>query len=62
MQEMTAGHPDLLHWATRVGGRYMGAELAEAYGRRNAGALLARISPQKSVARKNMMLRAGDGL
>lgn len=27
---------ELLHWATRIGGRYMGAEQAEAYGRRNA--------------------------
>jgi hypothetical protein len=54
MQEMTAGHPGLLHWATRIGGRYMGAELAEAYGRRNAGELHVRISPQKSVARKNI--------
>ena len=27
---------ELLRWATRIGGRYMGAEHAEAYGRRNA--------------------------
>ncbi|MFM2077688.1 MAG: hypothetical protein RJA49_1578 [Actinomycetota bacterium] len=27
---------ELLRWATRIGGRYMGAEQAEAYGRRNA--------------------------
>jgi hypothetical protein len=33
----TSTDPDeLLHWATRIGGRYMGAERAEAYGRRNA--------------------------
>ena len=33
----TSTDPDeLLHWATRIGGRYMGAEQAEAYGRRNA--------------------------
>jgi PPOX class probable F420-dependent enzyme len=27
---------DLLRWGTRIGGRYMGADQAEAYGRRNA--------------------------
>jgi PPOX class probable F420-dependent enzyme len=27
---------DLLEWATRIGGRYMGVERAEEYGRRNA--------------------------
>jgi hypothetical protein len=27
---------ELLYWATRIGGRYMGADQAEAYGRRNA--------------------------
>lgn len=27
---------ELLRWGTRIGGRYMGAEQAEAYGRRNA--------------------------
>lgn len=39
----------LLHWATRLGGRYMGEELAEAYGRRNGvpGELLVRITPTR---------------
>ncbi len=27
---------ELLHWGTRIGGRYMGADRAEEYGRRNA--------------------------
>lgn len=27
---------ELLHWATRIGGRYMGQDRAEEYGRRNA--------------------------
>jgi PPOX class probable F420-dependent enzyme len=27
---------ELLYWATRIGGRYMGSEVAEEYGRRNA--------------------------
>jgi PPOX class probable F420-dependent enzyme len=46
--------PDaVLEWATRIGGRYMGAELAEAYGKRNAvpGELLVRVTPNHVVAR-----------
>lgn len=42
--------PDaLLLWATRIGGRYMGEELADVYGRRNGvpGELLVRITPTK---------------
>ena len=37
----------LLHWATIIGGRYMGADQAEAFGRRNAvpGELLVRVAP-----------------
>ena len=45
--------PDLLRtWATRIGGRYMGAELAEQYGGRNAvpGELLVRVTPTRIVA------------
>ncbi len=40
----------------RVAGRYMGAELAEAYGRRIAipGELLVRVTPDRIVARKNI--------
>ena len=36
---------DLLEWCTRIGGRYMGADRAEAFGRRNAvpGELLVRV-------------------
>jgi PPOX class probable F420-dependent enzyme len=56
MATMTADDPDLLYWATRIGGRYMGAELAEAYGKRNAieGELLVRVMPTRIVARKNI--------
>jgi len=48
---MTADRDALLHWAARIGGRYMGAELAEAYGKRNAveGELLVRITPARVV-------------
>ena len=43
----------MLEWATRIGGRYMGADLAEAYGRRNAveGELLVQVTPARVVAR-----------
>ena len=54
--KLTAEDPDLLHWTTRIGGRYMGAERAEEYGQRNAvrGELLIRITPQKILAFKNI--------
>ena len=54
--ELTAEDPDLLHWATRIGGRYMGAERAAEYGRRNAvaGELLVRVTPRKILAYKNI--------
>ncbi len=44
---------ELLIWATRIGGRYMGAENAEPYGQRNAvpGELLVRLRPMHVVAR-----------
>ena len=47
---------DLLKWATRLGGRYMGAARAEEFGRRNAvpGELLVRVRPTKVVGRKNI--------
>lgn len=49
---------EVLHWATRIGGRYMGADRAEAYGRRNAveGELLVRVKPMAVVAKKDVAL------
>jgi PPOX class probable F420-dependent enzyme len=46
----------LLHWATRIGGRYMGADQAEAFGRRNAvpGELLVRLTPTHVIALSHM--------
>ncbi len=43
---------ELLYWATRLGGRYMGADRAEEYGRRNGipGELLVRVTPTRVVA------------
>ncbi len=33
---LTHDYDEMLEWATKLGGRYMGAEQAEAYGKRNA--------------------------
>ncbi len=47
---------ELLAWATRVGGRYMGADQADRYGARNAvpGELLVRVRPTKVVAEADL--------
>lgn len=53
----TSADPDeLLQWATRIGGRYMGQEQAEAFGRRNGvpGELLVRLTPSKIIAQKDV--------
>jgi hypothetical protein len=44
----------LRYWATRIGGRYMGADRAEEYGARNAvpGELLVRVSLTRVIARR----------
>jgi PPOX class probable F420-dependent enzyme len=46
---ISTDHDELLHWATVLGGRYMGAEVAEEFGRRNAveGELLVRVTPTR---------------
>jgi PPOX class probable F420-dependent enzyme len=46
----------LKQWATRIGGRYMGADRAEEYGARNgvAGELLVRVRPDRVVAQRNI--------
>lgn len=43
---------ELLRWATIIAGRYMGADQAEAFGRRNGvpGELLVRVTPTKITA------------
>lgn len=50
--EISADLADMLVSATRIAARYMGADRAEAYGRRNAveGELLVRVTPTKVVA------------
>ena len=44
---------DLLAWSTRIGGRYMGAELADDYGRRNAvpPEMVVRVTPTRITAK-----------
>jgi PPOX class probable F420-dependent enzyme len=53
---MNAGIEALKYWATRIGGRYMGEDLAEAYGKRNSleGELLVRVTPTKIVFVKDV--------
>ena len=43
---------ELRRWATRIGGRYMGADRAEEFGARNGvpGELLVRVTPTRIIA------------
>lgn len=47
---------DLLYWGTRIGGRYMGSERADEYGRRNAvpPEMVVRVTPLRIVAKVNV--------
>lgn len=53
---MSGDMADLAYWATRIAGRYMGPDLAEAYGRRNSveGELVVRVTPTKIIAQKGI--------
>src|SRR5256714_143268 len=50
--EISEDLDEMLRWATRIGGRYMGAAAASAFGKRNAvpGELLVRLRPTRVVA------------
>src|SRR4051794_39495153 len=50
--ELSHDLDQLLVWATRIGGRYMGADRAEEFGRRNAvpEELLVRLRPEHTLA------------
>ena len=52
--ELSEDLEEMLRWATRIGGRYMGADRAGEYGQRNAvaGELLVRLRPEHVVALK----------
>lgn len=54
--EITEDPELLLEWTTKIAGRYMGAERAEQYGRRNAmpGEVLVRITPNHVVAQADI--------
>jgi hypothetical protein len=54
--EISTNQEDLKYWATRIAGRYMGEDKAEAYGRRNSGPgeLLVRVKPVKIIGEKNV--------
>jgi PPOX class probable F420-dependent enzyme len=53
---ITEAPDELLRWATVIAGRYMGADQAEAYGRRNGvpGELLVRVTPTHVVAGRDI--------
>lgn len=49
--------PEALHrWATEIGGRYMGTDRAEEFGKRNGvpGELLVRVTPRKVIAQADI--------
>ncbi|MEI5100691.1 PPOX class F420-dependent oxidoreductase [Streptomyces sp. PmtG] len=50
--ELSEDLEQVRHWATRIGGRYMGAERAEEFGERNGvpGELLVRVRIDKVLA------------
>jgi PPOX class probable F420-dependent enzyme len=53
---VTEDPDELVRWATVIGGRYMGADQAEAYGRRNGvpGELVVRLRPTHIIATAGM--------
>ena len=56
LAQTSVDHDELLAWSIRIGGRYMGAERAEEFGRRNAvpPEMLVRVTPTKIVAKVNI--------
>jgi PPOX class probable F420-dependent enzyme len=53
---LSADLDELLRFATAIGGRYMGADRAGEFGRRNAvpGELLVRLRPERVIATANV--------
>jgi PPOX class probable F420-dependent enzyme len=54
---VTSADPrDLLYWATRIGGRYMGSAVAKEYGRRNAvpPELVVKVTPTSMAGGLNI--------
>jgi PPOX class probable F420-dependent enzyme len=54
--EVSEDPAELRAWATRIGGRYMGADRAESFGARNGvpGELLVRVRPTRTVAQADI--------
>ncbi|GGP76459.1 PPOX class F420-dependent oxidoreductase [Streptomyces sindenensis] len=54
--ELSEDPEELLRWATRIAGRYVGADAAEEFGRRNGvpGELVVRVRIDKVVAMADM--------
>jgi PPOX class probable F420-dependent enzyme len=54
--EISENPRDRLLWATKIARRYMGDDLAQAYGERNAveGELVVRLRPSKIIAKKDV--------
>jgi PPOX class probable F420-dependent enzyme len=54
--EISEDPAELLRWATVLGGRYMGADRAAAFGVRNAvpGELLCRLRPERVVSARDV--------
>jgi hypothetical protein len=56
--EISEDLAELTRWATAIGGRYMGADQADAYGARNGvpGELLVRLRPSKITSAADVAL------
>ena len=56
--DLSADSDALKYWSTRIAARYMGVELADAYGKRNSveGELLVRVMPTKVVFIKDVTI------
>src|SRR3954468_975838 len=54
--EISEDMAELRHWATVIGGRYMGADAAESFGARNAvpGELLVRLRPERVTSARDL--------
>lgn len=54
--EVTEDPDEMFRAATRIGGRYMGEDRAEEFGRRNgqAGELLVKLNPSRVIAREGI--------
>jgi PPOX class probable F420-dependent enzyme len=56
LAQTSVDQDEMLAWSIRIGGRYMGADRAEEFGRRNAvpPEMLIRVTPTKIVAKVNI--------